>query len=127
MFFPLCELNRMTDVADPVLNKIRRLNTDHELASSFHYDFESRAVRLSLEQYITDDERYAPADIVFEGVSSFESNDVDPGENIVQELAAIDCRKSGDRYTAILTLSVGRESKPWVVSIRFTGLKFQRG
>ena len=123
----LCDLKSMTDVSDSVLNKIRQLNIHHELASSLHYDFESRSVCLSLEQFITDEERYVPADIVFEGVSSFESNEVDLGDNIVQELAAFDCRKSGDQYIAILTLSVGRDSKPWVVSLRFTGLKFQRG
>lgn len=75
----------MADVADPVLNKIRQLNIHHELASSLHDDFESRSVRLSLEQYITSEERYVPSDIVFEGVSSFESSDIDLGDNRVQE------------------------------------------
>ncbi len=116
----------MSEFTDSVINKVRQLNIHHDIASSLQYDFEARTVCLSIEQYITAEERYVPADITFEGVSCFESTDVDLGDDIVQELAAIDCRKSGDHYCAVLTLSVGRKSKPWVVTLHFKDLRFQK-
>lgn len=116
----------MTHPIDPVLNKVRQLNIHHELATSLHYDFEARTVCLSLDQYITSEERYIPADITFEGVSYFESSRIDLGDSAIQELAAIDCQNEGNHYSAVLTFSVGRQSKPWVVKLHFQELKFQR-
>lgn len=116
----------MTAPIDSVINKIRQLNIHHDLASSLHYDFERRSVCLSLEQYITHEERYIPADITFIGVSCFESSRNDLGVCSIQELAAIDCHNEGDYYSAILTFSVGRRSNPWVVKLHFKELQFQR-
>ena len=109
-----------------LLGKMAQINAHLSRPSSFCFDFQSRTICISVQQQIEQDQRCMPAAIRFDGVSSFASNDVDIGNCVFEAMGVIDCRTDGKKHYATLAFSPGDGMEPWVVTFRFTDVRFER-